>query len=195
MKTCLRKLWKDECGLILSAELIVIATIVVLGVIVGLNCLRTALVHEMWDLGTAIDSLNQSYAYSGFSSSKGTGGFFGTGVGGGGGLFGFKAFSAGSAFIDSSEGAGGFAATGAYGRRRHSYDYDVRPSIVPRTHEPAVPCCPDDCPETGNCPEHEVPAPHGHELEPIPDAVPPAPGPAGKGKRGPALKRGGGQRK
>lgn len=49
----------------LSAELVVIATVVVLGLIAGLRCVQTAVVGELKDVAGAIDSLNQSYYYTG----------------------------------------------------------------------------------------------------------------------------------
>lgn len=61
----LRKLWNDEGGFIISAELVLIATIVVIGLIVGLTSLRNQIVQELVDVGQAIGSLSQSYAFSG----------------------------------------------------------------------------------------------------------------------------------
>ena len=40
----LKTLWNDECGVILSAELVLIATILVLGMIVGLVELQCSIV-------------------------------------------------------------------------------------------------------------------------------------------------------
>lgn len=59
-------LWRDEHGLVLSAELIVIVTIVVLGLITGLACVQQAVVGELQDLSGAFRGLNQSYGFSGF---------------------------------------------------------------------------------------------------------------------------------
>ena len=61
----LQTLWTDEAGFILSAELVVISTVVVLGLITGLKCVQTALVGEMKDVAGAFDSLNQSYYFTG----------------------------------------------------------------------------------------------------------------------------------
>lgn len=63
----LSKLWNDESGAILSAELVLIMTILVIGMIVGLSELQDAVVNELNDVGEAIGSLNQSYFFHGHS--------------------------------------------------------------------------------------------------------------------------------
>ena len=68
-----KSLWNDESGVILSAEIVLIGTILVLGMIVGLVELQCAVVAELSDLSSAIGNLDQSYQVSGFSSSKGNG--------------------------------------------------------------------------------------------------------------------------
>lgn len=66
----LRQLLNDEAGFIVSAELVLIATILVLGLIVGLSQVQYAVVTELGDVAKAIGSLNQSYYYSGFHADK-----------------------------------------------------------------------------------------------------------------------------
>jgi hypothetical protein len=61
----LQKLWNDETGLILSAELIILLTIGVIALVVGLTSLRDSLVTELADVGQAIGHANQSYVVSG----------------------------------------------------------------------------------------------------------------------------------
>lgn len=56
---------KKEGGFILSAELILILTIGVIGLIVGLATLRASIVAELEDTAEAIGSLNQSYEFDG----------------------------------------------------------------------------------------------------------------------------------
>jgi hypothetical protein len=82
-----RLLWRDEAGFVISAELVLVATLVVVGLVVGLAEVQSAIVSELNDVGDAIGSLNQSYFVSGSSSRKGH--------------HGFKAFFAGSSFRDS----------------------------------------------------------------------------------------------
>jgi hypothetical protein len=69
--TMLKSLWNDEAGVILSAELVLIGTILVLGMLVGLVELQCSIVAELQDLSSAFGNLNQSYNISGFGSSKG----------------------------------------------------------------------------------------------------------------------------
>jgi hypothetical protein len=61
----MRNLWKDEAGFIISAELVLVATIVVIGLIVGLVSLRNQVVQELVDVGQAIGSLSQSFCFAG----------------------------------------------------------------------------------------------------------------------------------
>ena len=62
-----RQLLNDEAGFIVSAELVLIATILVIGLIVGLSEVQHAVVSELNDVADAIGELNQSYSFSGFS--------------------------------------------------------------------------------------------------------------------------------
>ena len=63
MKELFRKLWKDEQGFIISAELVLVATLLVIGMIVGLTILRNQVVQELGDLAMAIGMLSQGYWY------------------------------------------------------------------------------------------------------------------------------------
>ena len=79
----LRKLWADEAGFVISAELVLVATILVLGMIVGLTSLRNQVVQELGDLAVAIGNIEQSYSYSS--------------------VVGHTAATAGSAFVDNDD--------------------------------------------------------------------------------------------
>lgn len=72
------KLWKDECGAIVTAEIMLIASILVLGAIVGLAALRDSIVTELADLAQAIANIDQSFSFSGTSGHHAFtgGGFF-----------------------------------------------------------------------------------------------------------------------
>ncbi len=97
-----RNFWNNEQGVIISAELVLVMTICVIGMTVGLSEVANAVVQELNDVGDAIGSLNQSFGFTGFHGVNGFGGF-GGGFGGGGfggGGFGLKSWTAGSAFID-----------------------------------------------------------------------------------------------
>jgi hypothetical protein len=66
----LRALCCDEAGFIVSAELVLVATILVLGMVVGLSQVQHAVVEELNDVAHAIGALNQSYLFTGFSAEK-----------------------------------------------------------------------------------------------------------------------------
>lgn len=65
------QLLHDEAGFIVSAELVLISTIVVIGMIVGLSEVANGINQELEDVGSAFGSINQSYCYSGFTGHKG----------------------------------------------------------------------------------------------------------------------------
>ena len=67
----LRKLFNDESGVIISAELALVLTIAVLAMVVGLSEVAVAVNTELNDLSNAIGALNQSYAFSGFIGNGG----------------------------------------------------------------------------------------------------------------------------
>ena len=66
-----QQLWQDEAGFIVSAELVLISTIVVLGMIVGLSELSHGINQELEDVGSAFGAVNQTYAYAGCEGHKG----------------------------------------------------------------------------------------------------------------------------
>ena len=65
-----KTLWNDETGVILSAEIVLIGTILVIGMIVGLVELQCSVVDELNDLGEAVGAVNQSYVTSSLISFK-----------------------------------------------------------------------------------------------------------------------------
>ncbi len=71
--------WHDEAGFIVSAELVLVATISVLGLIVGLSEVSWGINEELEDVGSAFGSVNQSFSYRGAYGHKGimAGSYFG----------------------------------------------------------------------------------------------------------------------
>jgi hypothetical protein len=65
------RLWNDETGFIVASELVLIATILVIGLIVGLASLRNQVVQELVSMGQAVGALDQSYAFSGTQCTAG----------------------------------------------------------------------------------------------------------------------------
>ena len=59
------KLWMDEAGFIVSSELVLLATIVVIGIIAGMTTVRDQVVTELGDVADAISEVDQTYSYSG----------------------------------------------------------------------------------------------------------------------------------
>jgi hypothetical protein len=68
MRHLLRRLWADDCGALIATEWVFAATILVLGIIVGLIAVRQAVISELTELAGGVMSLNQSYSFSGQSN-------------------------------------------------------------------------------------------------------------------------------
>lgn len=64
-------LWRDECGALISAELVTVGTVAVVGMTVGLSAVSDAVNEELADLARAIRSLDQSYSFRGHFSRRG----------------------------------------------------------------------------------------------------------------------------
>jgi Flp pilus assembly pilin Flp len=71
MKSLLSQLMMDEAGFIVSAELVLIATILVLSMIVGLSEIANGINQELEDVASAFNQVNQSYHFAGFEGHKG----------------------------------------------------------------------------------------------------------------------------
>jgi Flp pilus assembly pilin Flp len=67
----LNKLWKDEAGIV-ALEYLLLATVVGLALVVGLNATASALNVELVELANAISSLDQSYSFDGHSTCNST---------------------------------------------------------------------------------------------------------------------------
>ena len=63
----LRQLWQDDQGAVLATEYLFLVTILILGLVVGLSNLRTAINAELTELGNAILALNLSFTFSGLT--------------------------------------------------------------------------------------------------------------------------------
>ncbi|MFO0998995.1 MAG: hypothetical protein U0936_01545 [Planctomycetaceae bacterium] len=58
----LAKLWRDETGVLLSAEAVVVGTVAVVGLTTGLTVVAKSVNEELQDVAFAIRSLDQSYS-------------------------------------------------------------------------------------------------------------------------------------
>src|SRR5687767_11233455 len=65
MKNFFHRLWAEQTGAIVSAEVMLAASILVIGVIVGLKSVRDSVVTELADVAQAVANVSQSYHYSG----------------------------------------------------------------------------------------------------------------------------------
>jgi len=63
----MKRLWRDQNGAILSAELVLLMTVLGIGAVAGIKTLGSAVVTELADVAGAVGSLDQSYSYSGTS--------------------------------------------------------------------------------------------------------------------------------
>lgn len=61
-------LLRDDRGFVVSAELVLVATIVVIGLITGLVTVRDQVIQELADVADAISEINQSYSWSGVTA-------------------------------------------------------------------------------------------------------------------------------
>lgn len=114
----IKNLWTDSSGMVMTAEAVILATVGVLGVIVGLSNVQTGLIHELSDVGSAIDGLSQSYSFQGFRSATPVK---------------IKSWVRGSRFVDRDDGLAG------------SLIYDCSATVVP-SPAPSVATAPAPAP-------------------------------------------------
>jgi Flp pilus assembly pilin Flp len=67
MREIFGKLWADDSGVLTALEFLLIASILTLGLIVGLTALRNAIVTEFEELANAILALSQGFSVGGLS--------------------------------------------------------------------------------------------------------------------------------
>ncbi|WP_010582632.1 hypothetical protein [Schlesneria paludicola] len=144
MLTLLRDLSRDESGFILSAEIVIILTVAILGMVVGLVNLQNALLGEFADLSMAFQSLNQSYSTP---SYRGCMKWWG----------GRTSWVAGSTFIDIYDGCvsnpnAGYYAADIQGGTGYYSSTETCPIT---TDQPATTTCPTGC--TTGCPTDLLP--------------------------------------
>lgn len=67
----LLRLWNDDGGFVVSAELVLVSTIAVLACVVGLAEISNGINQELEDVASAFGSVNQTYSFSGLCGHKG----------------------------------------------------------------------------------------------------------------------------
>ena len=63
-----KQLLADEAGFVVSTELVLVATVLVIGMVTGLATLRDGVIQELVDLSNAIGNIEQSYVYNGVTA-------------------------------------------------------------------------------------------------------------------------------
>jgi hypothetical protein len=61
MRKLILKLWKDDGGALIATEWVFVATILVIGTVVGLAAVRNAVASELTEFANAVMALNQGY--------------------------------------------------------------------------------------------------------------------------------------
>jgi len=69
--TNVRRVNRKQAGFILTVEMVLIATILVMGVTVGMVTLRDSITAEFEDAAEAVGSLDQSYTFQGLVAGSG----------------------------------------------------------------------------------------------------------------------------
>ena len=68
MRGMMLQLWRDERGIVISVELVLVTTLAVLSTVVGLSEATVALNAELNDISSAIGAMNQTYFATGFQA-------------------------------------------------------------------------------------------------------------------------------
>jgi Flp pilus assembly pilin Flp len=65
MKNMMKAFVADEQGFVVSAELVLVSTVAVIGLLVGLSAVRDGVVSELSDVAGAVQDANQSFSLDG----------------------------------------------------------------------------------------------------------------------------------
>tara|TARA_R110000868_G_scaffold35135_3_gene126153 strand:+ start:292 stop:672 length:381 start_codon:yes stop_codon:yes gene_type:complete len=66
------KLSKKQAGFVMTTELVLLSTVMVVGLVAGMVTMRDALTAEMEDVAEAIGQLDQTYAFNGIVNGENT---------------------------------------------------------------------------------------------------------------------------
>ena len=70
----LRKLFNDETGAVVSAELVLVLTITFTAAAVGLSAIGAAVSSELDDVSDMLGAVDQTYSYASYQTTANTGG-------------------------------------------------------------------------------------------------------------------------
>src|SRR5260221_1265915 len=107
--------WNDECGGLISAELVTIGAIFAVGGVTGLQTVSTSVHDELHDVARAIRNLDQSFSYHGMQ--------------------GCNSMTAGSTFVDPSIDMMGDRRVNPPGGNHHRQSAQM-PTTSPDSSEP-----------------------------------------------------------
>lgn len=153
--------------MIISAELVIVGTVMVLGVITGLACVQQAVVAELQDFSAAIRSLNQSYGFTGFRGCMK--------------WWGRTSWTSGSRYTNQFNGCvGGNCGMGLMGNASSELGAGQMVYVSPGPSTTAAPITPvpDPCitaPQTQRLPEAPVSPGHCEPCQGLPGGLVPAP--------------------
>jgi hypothetical protein len=71
MKNALKKFWNNEAGFVVTVEMILVATVLVIGLVSGLTLLRDAILGELSDTAASFGNVNQTMAIAGMTYTDG----------------------------------------------------------------------------------------------------------------------------
>ena len=74
MKARWQELWLDSQGFVVSSELVLVATMLVVGMIVGLTSVRDQVIQEVRDVAAGMSKTAQSYSFSGITGHSASSG-------------------------------------------------------------------------------------------------------------------------
>ena len=69
------RFWRDESGVILSAELVLLVTILVIAMVVGLSAVAKAVSLELQDIAAVFQGIDQTTSFTGTTGCGASGGF------------------------------------------------------------------------------------------------------------------------
>ncbi len=81
MRHTLKKFWNDDQGALIATEWLFIATIIVIGLVVGLVYVRNAVTSKFSEFAQAILFINVSYRYPGLEGKLSTSGYLASSAG------------------------------------------------------------------------------------------------------------------
>ena len=71
MRTLMTRLWNDDGGALIATDWLFLATIMIIGLVVGLVNVRDYVVAELSEFGQSVGALDQSYSFDGIGFGDG----------------------------------------------------------------------------------------------------------------------------